>query len=204
MAQISARTAKWAKWAVVPAALLVSGLAVSQASYSAFSDKTVDAGNNWAAGTVKLVNNAGSAVFTATNLKPGQNGAKCITVSSTGSLASTVKLYAKDFNTTPAVTNDLSPYIDLIITEGTGAAANCSDFAVLSPTPATPSTITLAAFDAKKTFSDGVGIWAPASATSAAPATRTYKIDYTLRNNVPDSAQGGTANVVFTWEAQNS
>ena len=201
MAQISARTAKWAKWSVVPAALLVSGLAVSQASYSAFSITTVDAGNNWSAGTVKLVNNAGGAVFKAENLKPGQNGAKCITVSSTGSLASTVKLYAKDFNT--AVTNDLSPYIDLVITEGSGGGADCTGF-LPSSVPADTSTLTLSSFGAKKSFADGVGTWAPAGATSAAPATRTYKIDYTLMSTAPDTAQGGTANVVFTWEAQNS
>ncbi|HSO91350.1 MAG TPA: hypothetical protein VLR70_09400, partial [Arthrobacter sp.] len=187
MAQISARTAKWAKWSVVPAALLVSGLAVSQASYSAFSSTTVDGGNNWAAGTVKLVNNAGGAVFTAANLKPGQNGAKCITVTSTGSLASTVTLYAKDFNT--AVTNDLSPYIDLVITEGSGGAADCEGF-LPSSAPADTSALTLSSFGAKTAFADGVGTWAPSGATSAKPATRTYKIDYTLKSDVPDTAQG--------------
>jgi hypothetical protein len=201
MAHISARTAKWAKWAVVPAALLVSGLAVSQASYSAFSSTTVDAGNNWAAGTVKLVNNAGSAVFKAENLKPGQTGAKCVTVTSTGSLASTVKLYAKDFNT--AVTNDLSPFIDLVITEGAGGAADCQGFQP-SAIPEDTSALTLSSFGTKTAFAAGVGTWAPAGATAAAPVARTYKIAYTLRSTVPDSAQGGTANVVFTWEAQNS
>ncbi|MDI3213858.1 TasA family protein [Arthrobacter sp. AL12] len=201
MAQISARTAKWVKWSVVPAALLVSGLAVSQASYSAFSSQTVDAGNNWAAGTVKLVNNAGSAVFKAENLKPGQTGAKCVTVTSTGSLASAVKLYAKDFNT--AVTNDLSPFINLVITEGTGGTADCQGFQP-SVTPADTSELTLASFGTKSTFANGVGTWAPAGATTAAPVARTYKIAYTLSSTAPDSAQGGTANVVFTWEAQNS
>lgn len=202
MAKISARTATWVKWSAVPAALLVSGLAVSQASYSAFSSTTVDPGNNWAAGTVKLVNNAGSAAFTAQNLKPGQSGAKCITVTSTGTLASTVKLYAKDFN--KAVTNDLSPYIDLVITEGTAGDANCNNFKPSTVTADVPSSLTLAAFGTKTTFTDGVGTWAPAGASSTAPVTRTYKIDYTLRSTTPDTAQGGTANVVFTWEAQNS
>ena len=201
MAQISARTAKWAKWSVVPAALLVSGLAVSQASYSAFSSTTVDGGNNWAAGTVKLVNNAGSAVFKAENLKPGQTGVKCVTVTSTGSLASTVKLYAKEFN--KAVTNDLSPHIDLVITEGSGGGADCKDFTP-STIPADTSKLTLSSFGAKKSFTDGVGTWAPAGATTAEPATRTYKIGYTLNANAPETAQGGSANVIFTWEAQNS
>ena len=79
MAQISARTAKWAKWAAVPAALLVSGLAVSQASYSAFSDSTTNPASTWAAGTVKLTNDSpATALFTASNLKPGDTGTKCL------------------------------------------------------------------------------------------------------------------------------
>ena len=101
MAKVSARTATWAKWAVVPAALLVSGVAVSQASYSAFSAKVESSTSNWAAGTVALDSgannasgtNAATAMFTAANMKPGSTGSKCITVTSSGTLASTVKLY---------------------------------------------------------------------------------------------------------------
>ncbi|MGO4803931.1 hypothetical protein AB4089_02260 [Arthrobacter sp. 2MCAF15] len=205
MAKISARTATWAKWAVVPAALLVSGVAVSQASYSAFSAKVESSTSNWTAGTVALDGgstsgagaNASTAMFTATNLKPGSTGAKCITVTSSGTLASTVKLYG----TTPNTTKALSSNIDLVITEGTGADSACTDFAVL--TPAAPTyTGTLAAFGTDKTgFATGWGSWAP---TGTATQTRTYKIAYTVKSDAPNGTQGGTASMGFTWEAQNS
>jgi hypothetical protein len=202
MARISARTATWAKWAVVPAALLVSGVAVSQASYSAFSATTQSEANNWKAGTVKLdsgankaVNgaSAGTAMFTAANLKPGSTGAKCITVTSSGSLASTVKLYATNAKTT----NKLSSSIDLVITEGTGGDSTCAGF-----TPAAEIfNDTLAVLGSKKSFAAGVGSWTP---SGTAPETRTYKIVYTLNAAAPNSTQDGTASMGFTWEAQNS
>lgn len=196
MAQISARTAKWVKWSVVPATLLVSGLAVSQASYSAFTSTTENSGNNWSAGTVELDNDASTALFTAENLKPGSTGFKCITVTSSGSLASTVKLYA----TAPTTTKDLSSHIDLAVLQGTGAGADCAAFMPLA-TDSDVYTGTLGDFGAVASFAAGKGNWAPGG---TAAETRVYKILYTLKSTAPDSTQGGTASVGFTWEAQNS
>lgn len=206
MAWVSAGTATFAKWAVIPAALLVSGLAVSQASYSAFSATTAGPINNWKAGTVKLADSAAGAVFNATGaLAPGNTETKCITVAYEGSLASTVKLYAKDFNT-PAPAIDISPWINLVITEGdlvggTGDPGDCTGFTPLTPAPA-PFQNTLQVFGAT-TFANGVGTWQPAGASPETPVKRTYKIDYTVNGDTPAEAQGGTASVSFTWEAQN-
>lgn len=200
MAKVSARTARWAKWAAVPAALLVSGVAVSQASYSAFSATTQSSESNWRAGTVALDNSAkaASAVFSAPNMKPGDAGAKCITVTSSGSLASTVKLYA---SAPASSTNGLADNIDFTVTEGTGGDAACTGFTPVTPA-ATAFTGTLSAFGTSATgFNAGVGTWAP---TGTAPETRTYKITYTLKSTAPNTTQGGTASVKLTWEAQNS
>jgi hypothetical protein len=60
---------------------------------------------------------------------------------------------------------------------------------------------TLAAFSAKSDYATGVGDWAP---TGSASETRVFKFSYTLSGSAPDSTQGGTAAVGFTWEAQNS
>ncbi|NUU30600.1 hypothetical protein [Arthrobacter sp. C9C5] len=201
MSKVSARTATWVKWAAVPAALLVSGVAVSQASYSAFSATSESATNSWKSGTVAISSSAdkttGTATFSAENMKPGATGAKCITVTSTGTLASAVKLYA----TAPASTKDLSTWITLDITEGTGSNSACNDFKVLTPA-ATAYSGTLAAFGAASTsYATGWGSWTP---TGTASETRTYKITYTLKSDAPNSTQGGSASMGFTWEAQNS
>ncbi len=182
--------------AAVPAALLASGGLVWSASYSAFSATTTNPTNNWTAGTVALTDNdAETALFTATNLKPGATAAKCITVTSTGSLASTVKLYGTDY----ATTNNLAANLTLKVEEGSGSTtADCTGFAAAG---AAIFDGTMASFATGRTsFANGAGTWAPAAGTQ----TRSYRVTYTLGANTPDTAQGGTAKLGLTWEAQNS
>ncbi len=195
----TARTAQLAKWVAIPAALALSGAVVAHSSYAAFSATTVNPTNNWTAGTVALSDDdSNTAAFTATNLKPGDSGSKVIVVSSTGSLASTVKLYG----TNPATTNGLSAYITLVITQGTGGSfGSGSGFTPL----ATGSSVysgTLANFGTSATsFATGLGTWAP---TGTATESRSFQIQYTVSSSAPNTTQGGTAAVGFTWEAQNS
>ena len=183
------------KWAVVPVALMASGLLVWQSSYAAFSSTTTNPTNNWTAGTVALTDDdSNTAMFTASALKPGATGEKCIAVTSSGNLASTVKLYATTYSTTGA----LGSYIDLVIQEGSGGSfSSCTGFT----SAATNFTGTLAAFAAANTnFGNGLSSWAPAPGT----VTRTFRIAYTINTSAPNSAQGGTAAAGLTWEAQNS
>jgi hypothetical protein len=186
-----------AAFAAVPVAMVASGAMVWHASYSAFSATTTSPTSNWAAGTVALSDDdSNSALFTASGLKPGSTGAKCIAVTSTGSLASAVKLYGTSY----ATTNALSTYLTITVDEGTGGtfAGGCGGFTSTSQV----YNGTLAAFGTGKTgYATGVGSWTP---TGSASETKVYKISYTLSSSTPDSAQGGTAALGFTWEAQNS
>jgi hypothetical protein len=182
--------------AAAPVALLASGGMVWAASYSAFSATTVNPTSNWTAGTVALSDDdANTAMFTATGLKPGSTGTKCIAVTSTGSLASAVKLYGTSY----ATTNALAANINLTVEEGTGATtASCTNFVSAS----TLFTGTMATFGTGKTsYANGVGTWTP---TGTASETKSYRVTYTLSTSTPDSAQGGTAALGFTWESQNS
>ena len=193
------RLAKIVALASVPAAVVVSGLVVSQASYSAYSATAVNPTNNWATGTVALADDDNNtAAFTATNLKPGATGTRCIAVTSTGSLASNVKLYATNVTTT----KNLAANINLSITQGTGGSfGSCTGFTP-DPTAATLYTGTVAGFGAAATsFGTGLGTWAP---TGTATETRTYQITYSVKTEAPDTTQGGTAALGLTWEAQNS
>ena len=183
--------------ASIPIAMVASGAMVWHASYSAFSATTSNPTNNWAAGTVSLTDDdLNTAMFTATNLKPGSTGNKCIAVTSSGSLPSAVKLYGSSY----ATTNALSTYLTVTVDEGTGGsfAGGCTGFT----SSAQIYNGTLAAFGTGKTgYATGVGSWAP---TGTASETKVYKISYTLSSTTPDTAQGGTAALGFTWEAQNS
>lgn len=193
------RALRIAAWAAMPAALLGSAAIVGTASYSAFTASTANSGDSWSAGTVQLADDdSGTAMFSATNLKPGSTGTKCIAVTSAGSLPSAVKLYATGASTT----NALASYVDLAITQGTGGSSgSCTGFTPLA-SDASVYSGTLAAFSAAATgYASGLGVWAPTGATQE---TRVYQIAYTVQSGTPNSAQGGTAAVGFTWEAQNS
>jgi hypothetical protein len=190
-----------AKWGVLPVAVMISGLLVWQSSYAAFSSTTDNPTSNWTAGSVALTDDdTNVALFTASNLKPGSTGTKCIVVTSSGSLASTVKLYATGYSTT----NALGTYINLVVDEGTGGT-----FATSGPTSCTgfvsggnDYTGTLAGFATAKTnFATGVSAWAP---TGSGSDSKTFRFTYTLDAATPNTAQGGTAAAGFTWEAQNS
>jgi hypothetical protein len=182
--------------AAVPVAVVLSGAMVWQSSYSAFSATTSNPTNNWATGTVNLSDDdANTAMFNASNLKPGATGTKCIAVTSTGSLASTVKLYGTSYSTTKS----LADHVNLTVEMGSGgSSSNCTGFTAGT----TAYNGTLASFGAtREDFGSGVGTWAP---TGASSETRTYRISYTLSASTPDSAQGGAAALGFTWESQNS
>jgi len=190
-----------AKWGVVPVSIMVSGLLVWQASYAAFSSTTTNPTSNWTAGSVALTDDdSATALFTAASLKPGSTGTKCIVVTSAGTLASAVKLYGTTYSTTGA----LGSYVNLVIDEGTGGTfassgpTSCTGFS----SPVNQFTGTLAAFASGNTnYASGVGAFAP---TGSGSESKTYRIAYTIDAATPNSAQGGTAAMGFTWEAQNS
>lgn len=190
------RRSGWLLWVI--AALLTTGL-VAPASYAAFSSRVSNSGNSLALGSVNLTDDdAGAALLSLTNLKPGSSGSRCIAVTSTGTLASAVKLYATD----TATTRGLATYITLNVTQGSGGTfGSCGGFAPLGSGSAVYSG-TLAGFTGAATgYSSGVGSWTP---SGNGTETRSYQFAYTVSSSVPDTAQGGTAAFGLTWEAQNT
>jgi hypothetical protein len=194
------RANRLAHWLAAPVAIILSGAMIGTASYAAFSATTTAPTSNWAAGTVALTDDdAATALFTATNLEPGSTGTRCIAVTSSGSLPSDVRLYGTGATTT----NALSSHITLTVTQGTGGtfAGGCAGFTAL-PSGSSVYTGSLAAFSTTASgFATGLGNWAP---TGTAPETRVFRFVYTLDAAAPNTTQGGTAALGFTWEAQTS
>ena len=175
-------------------ALLVISAAVVGTSRSAFSDTTTNPGNAWAAGTVVITDDDGgsSAMFNATNMKPGSSNTNCIVTTYSGNIVpASVKLYGVSGGA------GLDAYLDVTITLGTGGVfGNCTGF-VADAGPAA-FTGTLAAFAAAHTnFANGIAGWAPA----VNPESKTYQIAVSLQDN--NAAQGLNGTATFTWEAQN-
>ena len=174
---------------------VLTAVAVVRASSAAFTATTVNGSDTWNVGTVVLTDDdAGVAMFTATAVKPSSTGTKCILVTYNGSLAATVKLYAQSESTTNAADASLN----VLIEAGTGGTtSSCAGFAVTS----TLFNNTLANLASTATsFATGLGTWAP----SGSGQTTAYRFTWTFSSSAPNTAQGGTASVQFTWEAQNT
>jgi hypothetical protein len=132
-------------------------------------------------------------MFNATGLVPGSTGSKCIVVTFTGNVASSVKLYTQ----AASYGGTLGPYLDMTMEQGSGGsfAGGCGAF---TPT-GTIYSGTLANFAASNTdFSTGIGTFTP----NANGQTRVYRFTYSLADN--NNAQNKTASIGFTWEARNT
>jgi hypothetical protein len=187
---------------VLPVGILASAAMVWQSSYAAFSGTTTNGGNSMTAGTVKLTDAAnGTALLTATGLKPGSTGSACIKLTYGGNLAAATKLYVAAGDLTTTTPSNLAPYLTLKVDEGTGTDPACSDFVATANdyNPTNSTALTLDGFATSATsFANGVGAWLPA----ANGATKNYRFIWTVQDD--NAAQGLNATVTFTWEAQNT
>ena len=105
----------------------VIGTVAGVGTYSAFSATTVNPGNTFAAGTVVISDNdANAAMYSIANATPTVAVTRCIRVTYTGTLPSTVKLY------TATAIGAIGPFVDLVIDKGTmpvgTAFPNCTGF----------------------------------------------------------------------------
>ena len=198
--KISSKTAKKIVAATtIPAALIVSGLAVAHASYSAYSATTVNPTSNWTSGTVNLTDDdANAAAFSVANAKPGTSGSRCLTVTSNGSLPSDVRIYGAN----GTGTTNLAAYINLTITQGTGGSfGSCTGFQP-SSTDSPVFQGSLIDFGSTRTnFANGAGNWTTTGGTN--PESRTFMFSYTISADAPNDTMGGTATGDIVFEAQN-
>lgn len=176
--------------AAIVAALALTSVMVLRTTSAAFTDTTDNASNSWDAGTVTLTDDdSGSALFTATDMVPGDSDTGCIEVTYGGSLtlSAAADLYASVSETTvggDGLGNDL----DVVVERG--AATDTCDLLL---TPTTIYSGTLAGFNTSGSPLD-TG-WTPGSGDTVRPFTFTV----TLGNDTPNSAQGEGADATFTW-----
>ena len=189
--------------------VLVTGLLASLAGFatwSAFSATSTNPTNQFAAGTVAISDNdAGSAMFNLSGMDPTDPAEqRCIVLTYTGSLASTVRLYG----TTGG--SGLADYLNVKVTRGTICRRRASPPAPASPpTPPTiaasaPASCTTARSRASPTTTRRASS-TPVAATPESWTTgevHAYRFEVTLTDD--DAAQGLDATQSFTWEARNS
>jgi hypothetical protein len=167
--------------------------------YSAFTATTTNSGNTITAGTVAISQHAGSTtLYSATNQGPGASVVKCLRVTYTGSLASSVKLYAS-----AGITNGSA--FNLQVERGSGLTSpdntmNCTGFSASS----TAYNGDLGSF--ATTYAGGVDGKAGGAAWAQNDAVD-YRFTITVVDdstpNAHTSALSSNAHG-FTWEARNN
>jgi hypothetical protein len=180
------------------AAGVLAALATIAATYrvsnAAFSAPTSNPGNSFAAGDVAIADNdSGVALFNTANMAPGDTATGCIEVTYSGSLDAEVRLYGAVAGGT-----GLEAYLDLKIERGSGS---CAAFGGATVVWENSTDGDLGVFLAGHTdFAAGVDAWAAVGGGSADMVP--YRFTVTLQDD--NGAQGESAVVSFTWEAQNS
>jgi hypothetical protein len=168
--------------------------------FGAFSATTTNAGNTITAGSVTIGDNdAGAAMYSLTNAKPGESVTKCIKVTYTGNLDADVKVY------TTSTIGSLGQYIDLTITGGTQSSSTFPSCTGFTASGGALYSGTLAAFGTGKgSYANGVLDFPGAATKWVNGDSVVYQITATLQSGAPDAAQGLTTGAhTFTWEARN-
>jgi hypothetical protein len=201
---------RFAVWSAGAVLLVTLASAVMGWTWSTFTS-TRDAGSNsFATGTVILGDNDGStALLGISGGLPGAFDEGCITVSYSGTLPATVKLYGSQ---SAASTPSLAQYLDLRITRGTFSSAPsfdaCSSFTAdaTNYVGAGSGVIysgTLANFDAAHTgFANGLTDPSGTPEVWTTSESHVYQIRVTVQNNA--AAAGLNVTHTFSWEAQNN
>lgn len=175
--------------AIAAALVLLTVLTVSR-SNAAFRATTSNTGDSFATGSVTLSDDdAGSTLFGATNMSPGNPVVECIKVTYAGSLLDAdVKMYATS-------TGALDTYLDTTIEVGSGGGfGDCTTFS--------PSATIFD--DTLENLSSGHANWStglPVYTATRSPESRTIRITVDVRND--PGAQNQTAGAEFHWEAQD-
>jgi hypothetical protein len=174
------------------------GAVAGWGAYSAFTATTTNAGNTITAGSVAISQHAGATtLYSSSGMGPGSSIVKCVRVTYTGTLASSVKLYRS------SVSNGTA--FNLKVERGSGLSSpdntmNCTGFSASS------TAYDNALEDFPTTYGGGVDGKAGGGAWNQNDA-----VDYRFTISVVDdstpnartSALGSGAHS-FTWEARNN
>lgn len=162
------------KKVLIPLATLVAAGAVAVGSGATFTSQTINSASAVTSGTLSQSNSkADAAVFTLTDMKPGDTVNGALTITNTGSLPAAFSL------TETASTNDFgSDYLTLVITnETTGDTVYSGNFG------------DLAANDPQD-----LGVIDP-------DASDDFTFTVTLDTDAPNTEQGKTADASYQWDS---
>ena len=178
------------------AAVTMVGVVGVMGTTAAISDTTTNENNQFNAGAIDLTDNdGGTYMYQVNNVLPGSSIDRCIKVSYTGTLDSTVKV----FMSTPL--DALAPYVDLVVEAGTQATSTFPDCTGFTPA-ATVFTGTLASF---QTTHGAAASGLAYSPNGAGPWRNNdsvvYRVTLTLQNTARPAGADFSGTHTYTWQA---
>lgn len=175
--------------AIAAALVLLTVLTVTR-SNAAFSATTSNTGDSFATGSVTLVDDdAGSTLFAATGMSPGNPVVECIEVTYAGSLLDAeIKMYATSAGA-------LDTYLDATVEVGNGGGfGDCVGF---TPTSTLFDNTLENMSSTHANWSTGLDVYT----ATASPESRTIRITIDVQNDT--AAQNLSSTAAFHWEAQD-
>jgi hypothetical protein len=197
----SRRTTKVLVAATTPVAVVCAAAMVYQASYASFSGQTRNSGNDWSTGSVNLTDDDnGSARFQVSNMVPGDTDSKCLKVTATASVPSTVKGYS--VNPVPS-TSGLENRVLITIKDGAGGSfADCAGFTAENTLI---SNVPLSQLALANSYAAGIGGWVVPAGTSHKTYQLTWKFDTTGMTQAQiDQMQGTRTGIDMQWEMRSN
>jgi spore coat-associated protein N len=163
-------------------AVVLAAVGITVGSGANFTAKAANPSNTFTAGTLTIGSSASSALFNATNLKPGDTVNGTVDIQNTGSLPGTFTLSTSNV----VDTNALLGQLDLKVED-------CGVF-----TGSTPPTCagTNFVYNGKANAVGNVNL-----NSFAASAKHRYIFNVTMPSAISNTFQGKTASVEFDWDA---
>jgi spore coat-associated protein N len=167
---------------VAALAVVLAAVGITVGSGANFTASAANPSNTFTAGTLSIGSSSSSALFNATNLKPGDTVPGTVDIQNTGSLPGAFTLSTSHITDTSSLLGQLDLKIeDCGLWSGT-TAPTCSGANVLySGKAASVGTVNLSSF--------------------AANAKHRYQFNVTVPTAISNTFQGAGATVQFDWNA---
>jgi hypothetical protein len=168
--------------ALAAMATLLIAVGVTAASGASFTASSVNASNTFTAGTLSMSNTkAGAAIFSASNMKPGDVATGEVDIKNTGTVNGAFTL-SKTALTNNDTTYKMSTQLNVVISD-CGTDSDCSSKSLV-----TSGTL------------ESLGSNIPVG-NIAGGVTHRYEFVATFDSNADDNYQGKSATAEFTWNA---
>jgi hypothetical protein len=167
---------------VAALAVVLAAVGITVGSGANFTASAANPSNTFTAGTLGIGSSSSSAVFTATNLKPGDTVPGTVDIQNTGSLPGTFTLATSHITDGAGLLGQLDLKIeDCGLWSGTTQPTCTGANIVYNAKAGSIGTVNLGSF--------------------APSAKHRYKFDVTVPSTISNTFQGASATVQFDWNA---